>query len=201
MKRNAILRIVYVVTAITIILIAVYLLYANYIQADSVSEQIVSESMVDLGSDGAKKVRLSISGREGTIRVYRSLYSNCEYRLTGFEKDLRVSSVISATNKKIIEVSGFVGVHAENKQFFVLDDRYCPTPVAFEKNGVKEYNVYSDEPNFLVQDMNADGFTDLASDWRDYDRDPLINGFRDIYYFNPDTLTFQFNNRESIVYN
>ncbi|MFA5158698.1 MAG: hypothetical protein WC451_05960 [Patescibacteria group bacterium] len=201
MKRSVILRSVYIIAAIAIILIAFYFLYSNFIQADTLDEQIINEAMIDLGSSGTKKVRLLISGREGTIKVYRSLYSNCEYRLTGFEKDLRVIGVISVGEKKMIEVGGFVGVHAENKQFFILDDRYCPKPVVFEKNGTVEYNIYSDEPIFLVQDMNADGYVDVASDWRDYDQNPLKNGFRDIYYFNPESFSFQFVKRESIVHN
>lgn len=200
MNRKSLLKTVYIILTLVVILSGVYFLYKNYISADAITAEKIVETKVDLGDLGQKKVRISTGSKGGNIEILKSL-SSCSTKLTGFEKDVNVSGVINAGKKKFIEITGPVGIHAENKQLFLVEPNLCLKAVAFEKNTAIEYNIYSDEPNFLVQDFNSDNYVDIASGWRDYDKDPLLNGFRDIYLFDSSSTRFKFSHREQVEHN
>lgn len=200
MKRKSLLKTLYIILALLVILSGIFFLYKNYISADATTAEKIVETKVDLGDLGQKKIRISTGSEGGNIEIERT-FSSCPAKLTGFEKDVDVSGVVIAGKKKLIEITGPVGIHAENKQLFLVEPNLCLKAVAFEKNTAIEYNIYSDEPNFLVQDFNSDNYVDIASGWRDYDKDPLVNGFKDIYLFDSSSTRFKFSHREQVEHN
>ena len=155
---------------------------------------------VDFGGNiGSKNVRVTISKNQGKIEIEKNLFSNCAADLTGFQDEAKISGVISlGAGQKAVEISGLAGAHAENRQYFIIDKNFCPVAIAFVKDNQINYNIYSDEPNFAVQDINGDGATDITSDYRNYDLDPIANGTRDQYIYNQKNQDFEFSRSENI---
>ena len=201
MLRKNLVRLIYLFAALIIVFFAVYVLLHSKIFADDLG----GGNKMDLnfsGSLGKKIVEIIINGNVGKIKVSQSLFSSCSTGLTGFQREAKIQGLVNFSPKmKAIEVSGIAGVHAENRQYFTVDGNSCPHPTAFVKNGIVSYNIYNDEPHFIVQDLNGDGFIDLASEYRNYDLDPILDGVRDIYFFTPESQNFVFNRSENFKYN
>ncbi|MEI8061136.1 MAG: hypothetical protein WCG99_02480 [Candidatus Berkelbacteria bacterium] len=160
------------------------------------------QQIINLGSGlESKTVRTAVSNNKGSIEVDKSMFSNCSSALSGFQDEAKIRGTISVGgDKKLIEVVGVAGAHTENRQYFSVDNNYCPKPIAFVKNGTINYNIYSDEPSFLLQDFNADNVTDLAVEYRNYDLSPILDGARDIYIFDSIGNKFDFSRTESFQY-
>jgi len=201
MLRNNLVRLIYLFATLIVIFFAVYALLHSKIFADDLG----GGNKMDLnfsGSLGKKTVETIINGNVGKIQVNQSLFSSCSVSLTGFQKEAKIQGLVDFSPKiKAVEVRGIAGVHAENRQYFSVDGNSCPRPVAFVKNGIVSYNIYSDEPHFIVQDFNEDGFVDIASEYRNYDLDPILDGIRDIYLFTPGSQNLIFNRSEIFKYN
>lgn len=172
-------------------------------QAFANDSKIIEQQKIDFGGrNGAMDVRLIISPSEKRIEIKKNFYSNCSRELIGFQDEVKIKSVVKiGKDIQAVEISGSAGVHAENKQFFIIDTNYCPLPIGFVKNSEISYNIYSDEPYFLVQDINADSYTDLAADYRNYDLDPIVDVRREIYIFDSVKNQFIYNRLESFQYN
>ena len=160
------------------------------------------QQIINLGSGlESRTIRIAISNNKGSIEVEKSMFSNCSYDLSGFQNEAKICGTISVGgDKKLIEVVGVAGAHTENRQYFSVDNNYCPKPIAFVKNGTINYNIYSDEPSFLLQDFNADNVTDLAVEYRNYDLSPIVDGARDIYIFDSIGNKFDFSRTENFQY-
>jgi len=200
MLRNNIVRLIYLFAVLIIVFFAVYALLHSKIFADDLG----GGNKIDLnfsGSLGKKTVETIINGNVGKIQVSQSLFSSCSTNLTGFQREAKIQGLLDFSPKmKAVEVAGIAGVHAENRQYFTVDGNSCPHPVAFVKNGIVSYNIYSDEPHFMVQDQNGDGFIDVASEYRNYDLDPILDGVRDIYLFAPGSQNLIFKSSENFKY-
>lgn len=201
MQRSNLVRFIYLFAILAIVFFALYALLHSKIFADDLG----GGNKVDLnfsGNLGKKTVEVIINGNVGKIQVSQSLFSSCSTSLTGFQREAKVQGLVNFSPKvKAIEISGIAGVHAENRQYFTVDSNSCPHPMAFVKNSVVSYNIYSDEPNFIVQDLNTDGFIDVASEYRNYDLDPILDGVRDIYLFTAESQNFIFKRSEIFKYN
>jgi len=186
---------IYLLFFLTMILTFVYYFFLNVAKADPLYSQNGENKIVDFGSDfGSRQLSVSIEERgKGKISVKKSFSSYCRYDLSGFEEIVMINSTLKISNSaNAVEISGAVGAHGENRQYFILDENLCPKPLAFVKNNNIIYNVYSDQPSFKVEDFNQDGWQDIAAEYRDYDRNPLIDGRRDIYLLDPKNQQFIF---------
>ncbi len=160
------------------------------------------QQIINLGSGlESRTVRTKVSNNKGNIEVEKSIFSNCSYDLSGFQDEAKIRGTISVGGgKKLVEIVGVAGAHTENRQYFSVDNNYCPKPIAFVKNGTINYNIYSDEPSFLLQDFNADNVTDLAVEYRNYDLNPIVDGVRDTYIFDSIGNKFDFSRTENFQY-
>jgi hypothetical protein len=187
-----------------LILVAIIIAGASffYYQAFANDSEMIEQQKIDFGGrNGTLDVRLIISPGEKRIEIKKNFYSNCSKELIGFQDEAKIKSVVKiGKDIQAVEISGSAGVHAENKQFFILDTNYCPLPIGFVKDSEISYNIYSDEPYFLVQDINTDSYIDLAVDYRNYDLDPIVNAKREIYIFDFERNRFVFNRLEFIKY-
>jgi len=194
MAKKSSLKIVY--SSISLLLIAVisYYLYTTIASADQGLDNGDLSKFLDFGGNiGAKRVSLNISDSGGEIEIKRSGNSSCSQKISGFEKEAKIVSLVDISgNLKAVEVSGFVGAHSEGRQYFILDETSCPKALAFVKDGIKVYNIYSDQPSFKFEDFNYDGWYDLAPEYRNYSADPLLDGVREIYLFNPLQNQFEY---------
>jgi len=200
MERKSISKIVYLLIVILAVGVLVYLFWANVVGADSLAGKAADSKIIDFGGNVSKKeVSVIFSGDDGgKITVKKSIISSCSHKLEGFEKTATINSlIIIGADKKMLEISAPVGVHSENRQYFILDQNLCPQPLAFVKNSAIDYNIYSDQPSFKLQDFNDDDWLDIASEFRDYDKNPLLDGIRDIYLFNGQKNDFEFNRSET----
>ncbi|PIU24311.1 hypothetical protein COT12_01710 [Candidatus Berkelbacteria bacterium CG08_land_8_20_14_0_20_39_8] len=187
-----------VISALLITAGSVFLFQRNIFASDLGGGE---ENTVDFGGNiGKKIVRTQISNNRGKIEIEKNIFFSCSHQLGGFQDEARISRLINFGSQKALEISGIAGVHAENRQYFQIDSQLCPIPIVFEKDGNISYNIYSDEPNFLLQDFNGDQILDIASEYRNYDADPLIDGFREIYIFNASSNQFEFNRSENFQY-
>jgi len=202
MFRQSIFKTIYIIFFLGILMIASYYLYSNIAKADPIVGTNGDTKLLDFGNNiGAKQIFVKISGKEGEIIVKRSFASYCSQKLSGFENSVKIDSVINlGGEEKLIEISGPVGIHAENRQYFFLDSNYCPKPVSFVKNNQKVYNIYSDEPSFKLIDYNSDGYLDIGAEYRNYDKDPLIDGIRDIYLFESSKNDFVYSRSEGFTW-
>ncbi|TSC94323.1 MAG: hypothetical protein Athens101428_366 [Candidatus Berkelbacteria bacterium Athens1014_28] len=163
--------------------------------------QLGGESKIfDFGNDvGEKKVFLQFSDNRGKLYVKKNFYSYCYISLSGFEQSAVVNQLsIGHDQLKIIEVSGYVGAHSENRQYFYLDSNLCPKAITFEKEGELSYNIFSDEPNFILQD--DDGLINLIVEFRNWDTDPISETIRDRYFFESEKQKFIFAGSENFSY-
>lgn len=193
-------KITYLLIAIAVIgIVGVFLFRSKIFAADLGGGD---QQTVDLGgSFGGKSIKVSISGNNGKIELEKNLFSSCKTNLSGFQNEAKISGTINLdNNEKAVEIVGLAGAHAENRQFFIADNNYCFKPLAFVKNGTMSYNIYSDEPNFLLQDFNADGISDIAAEYRNYDLNPILDGIRDIYLYNSSSRQFEFMRSENFQY-
>lgn len=199
MERQSAKKIIYLIVLILVLAAIGYIFYAGIVGADSLGGRVKEEKMVDFGgSTGSKEVSITFSGTSGKISLKKSIFSSCSHNLVGFEKAASIGPLVSIdSNRKALEISSPVGVHSENRQYFVLDQNQCPAPMSFVKNGAIDYNVYSDQPSFKLQDFNLDGLIDIGVEFRDYDKDPLQDGIREIYLFNDINNSFDFGRREN----
>lgn len=156
------------------------------------------QQLLDLGSDfGKKNVWVIFSNNSAKIEIEKNLFSSCSFDLTGFQTEAKIVGTVQINNKeRAIEISGPAGAHSENRQYFIIDMNYCPKPLSFVKNNGVSYNIYSDEPSFVLQDFNADGIIDLAVEFRNYDLDPIVDLVRDIYLLNNEGHQFVFQRSE-----
>ncbi|MCX6812775.1 MAG: hypothetical protein NTW79_04160 [Candidatus Berkelbacteria bacterium] len=193
-KRKALLFVI-----VLLIVAAGFLVEHSFAASDpKVDENGDVQTLNFAGSIGDKKVFVPFSVDSGEIIIKNSAISYCSAKLFGFEQSVKINQLLKiADDISAIEISGYVGVHAENRQYFYLDDQLCPKPLAFVKNGETSYNLISDEPNFLLLDFNTDGFLDVASENRNYDLDPITDGIRDIYLFNSVAKEFKFERSEN----
>ncbi len=153
------------------------------------------------GSFGQRTVRVNINAGQGKIEIEKNLFTDCNSNLVGFQDEAKIRGTISVSSgDKAVEITAAVGAHSENRQYFTIDKNFCPQPLAFVKDGAISYNIYSDEPNFLLQDFNDDGSTDIAAEYRNYDLNPIVDGTRDIYFFDPKTNQFMFSQTENFQY-
>lgn len=193
-------KLVYWILAIGVIAAAGSFLYHSKIFASDLGGG--DQKTLDLGLGlGHKNVRLTISNGNGKIEVTKNMFSGCESKLTGFQNEAKIRGTVSfGENLKAVEVFADVGAHSENRQYFIIDKNFCPKPISFVKNNLVSYNVYSDEPSFLLQDYNGDGVTDLAVEYRNYDLNPIIDGMRDIYFFDLNNNKFEFSRTDKFQY-
>lgn len=191
--RNTILKIIYLTFFAAAIVVVSILLYRNYIAANINISANGDRQLLDFGEElGKKYVLVNIENSQGEIIIKKGLDSYCKSVLSGFEKTVKIDGIFLVGGERLIAISGPVGVHSRSKQFFYLDSEICPKPVSFAKDGVKVYNIYSDQPNFLEEDFNADGVVDFATEFRNYDLNPLVDGIREIYIYNRENHQFEF---------
>lgn len=198
--KNIALKVVYWFLAVIIIAAAGAFLYRSKIFASDVGNG--DQQMIDLGGGfGSRNVRVRLNNNVGKIEIEKNIFTSCNSNLTGFQNEVKIrGTILLGNNERAIEVVGDVGAHAENRQYFVTQNNFCPKPLSFVKNGTVSYNIYSDEPSFLLQDLNADGLTDLAAEYRNYDLNPIIDGTRDIYLFDSKNRQFIFERTENFQY-
>jgi len=199
MQRPLILKIFYVVIfAALIIGLAVYL-YLNLISADSNVGENGDAKYLDFGgTHGRRQVILKMNGKDGEIGLVKSLTRSCSSKISGFEKSGKIDSLINlGENFNVIEISGLVGAHSENRQYFYLDSNSCPKPIGFVKNGNRAYNIYSDQPSFSMLDFNVDGWQDIGVEQRNYDANPILDGIREIYLYSPNSKEFVYQRLEN----
>ncbi|MCX6810959.1 MAG: hypothetical protein NTY30_04515 [Candidatus Berkelbacteria bacterium] len=198
--KKLLYKILYFLSVIVIIgAVGVFIYHSRIFAADLGGGD---QQIIDLGNGlGGKTVKVIINGNNGKIEIEKSLFSGCGIDLAGFQNEAKIRGTISlGMEEKVVEISGTAGAHAENRQFFTIDKNYCPKPIVFVKNGAVSYNIYSDEPSFLLQDFNADGATDLAAEYRNYDLNPIIDGTRDIYLFDIINRQFVLSRSENFQY-
>jgi len=202
MSRQSIFRTIYFLFFISVTIIAGYLLYLNIAKADPIVGENGDAKILDFGQNIGKKqlfVKIKEKGK-GEIIIKKSFSTYCNYELSGFEITAKINPLLQLSeNEKIIEVLGSVGIHGENRQYFILRPDLCPFPLAFVKSDQKVYNIFSDQPSFIVKDYNSDGFLDLAPEYRNYNKDPLHDGLRDIYLYDGSKKEFVFERSESYV--
>jgi len=198
--KSALPKIVYCLLAIVVITAVGILLFRAKIFASDIING--DQQMIDLGQGfGSRNVRVSVNKNVGKIEIEKNLFSSCNTELTGFQNETKIRGTISlGNNEKAVEVVGDAGIHGENRQYFTIENNFCPKPISFVKNDTVSYNIYSDEPIFLLQDFNADGITDLAAEYRNYDLNPIVDGTRDIYLFDRKNQQFVFKRTESFQY-
>ncbi|OIN90289.1 hypothetical protein CO019_00790, partial [Candidatus Berkelbacteria bacterium CG_4_9_14_0_2_um_filter_42_30] len=202
MFRQSIFKTIYIIFFLGVLAIASYYLYSNIAKADPIVGTNGDTKLLDFGGDiGARQIFVRISGKDGEMIVKRSFTSYCSQKLSGFENSVKIDSLVNlGGDEKLIEISGPVGVHAENRQYFFLDSNRCPKPLSFAKNGLVVYNIYSDEPSFKLIDYNSDGYLDIGAEYRNYDKNPLVDGVRDIYLSRPDKSSFVYSRSESFTW-
>lgn len=200
MRHKFFSKIIYFLLSVVIIAATGVFIFRSRIFASDIGGG--DQQTLDLGSNlGSKTVRITINGNEGKLEISKNLFSSCRIGITGFQNEAKIRGTIKlGTSLKAIEITGPAGAHAENRQFFITDEQYCPKPLTFAKNGNINYNIYSDEPGFLQQDFNSDGATDLAVEYRNYDLNPILDGTRDIYLFDKANKRFEFSRTESFRY-
>lgn len=199
MERQSANKIVYLVALILVLFALGYVFYAGLVGADPLGPKPQESKTIDFGGDvGEREVSIAFSGTSGKISVKKSIFFSCSYSLVGFEKTASIGALVSIGSGKIaLEISAPVGVHSENRQYFTLDQNLCPQPLQFVKNGAIDYNVYSDQPSFLLEDFNSDGWLDIGVEFRDYDKNPLEDGIREIYLYNSTNSNFEFSRNEN----
>lgn len=199
MERKSVSKIVYLVISILILVVLGYIFFTDIVGADSLVGKSGETKTVDFGDDiGKKEVSIIFSGSDGgKIGLKKSVFLSCSHKLAGFEKKAVIGPLVTiGPGEYALEIAAAVGVHSENRQYFVLDKNLCPQPLAFVKNGAVDYNVYSDQPSFKLQDFNGDGWLDIAIEFRDYDKNPLQDGIRDIYLYQNEKNHFEFSHNE-----
>lgn len=195
MFHKSIFKTIYLLFFLTMILTFIYYFFVNIAKADPLYSQNGENKIVDFGPDfGDRQLSVAIEERgKGKITLKKSLSSYCRYDLSGFEETVTIGLTLKISQSaNAVEIFGPVGAHSENRQYFILDSNLCPKPLAFVKNNNLMYNVYSDQPSFKVEDFNHDDWQDIAAEYRNYDENPLIDGTRDIYLFDPKNLQFTF---------
>ncbi len=147
----------------------------------------------DLDDKGTDETILITKYRQddGTHDHYIEIENNYNLfsKLEGFELDVTFcdQEVIKLDDKNLaICVSGFVGAHSKNLQL-----------VSYQSSGLSFYqyikgeiitnNIYTDSPNFTIYDYNDDKKSDLIIDYRDYEKNPLVDITRMYYYFDADS--------------
>jgi len=202
MFRQSIFKIIYIVFFLGVLGITSYYLYNNVAKADPITGTNGDTKLLDFGDDiGIKQIFVRINDKEGEIIIKRSFVSYCSQELSGFENSVKIDSLVNfGGNEKLIEISGPVGVHAENRQYFFLDSNHCPKPLSFAKNNRKVYNIYSDQPSFKLIDYDSDHYLDIGAEYRNYDKNPLVDGIRDIYLFKVDKGGFVYSRSESFTW-
>jgi len=201
MSRQSILKTIYIIFFLVITVAALYYLYTSAAKADPIVGEYGDKKILDFADNtGQKPVFVRIVGKDGEIIIKRSIISWCSYKLSGFENEVKINSLVDfGSGEKLIEVAGPVGIHAENRQYFYLDLNLCPQPIIFAKNNVLVYNVYSDQPSFKLLDFDSDGYLDIGAEYRNYDKNPLVDGIRDIYLFEPKNRNFNYSRSEKFV--
>lgn len=198
MQRAVILKIFYIISFSALIIGLGFYLYFSLVKADTSVGENGDIKFLDFGGNiGQKQMVLKVDGKNGTISVNQTMLSSCSQKIVGFEKSAKIDSLISiGEGFRVIEISGLVGAHSENRQYFYLDEKKCPQALAFVKNGSKVYNIYSDQPSFKLIDFNVDGWQDVGVEMRNYDADPIVDGMRDIYLYNPVAKEFVYSRSE-----
>ena len=199
MIRKSAFKTIYLFFFLVVIMIIGYFLYSNIVGADPIVGETGDSRILDFaGNIGKKQIFVKFRAKGNSeIIVKKSLSSYCSQKLSGFEDSAKIGSLINTGNDlKLIEISGFVGVHSENRAYYLLGDDLCPKPIIFVKKDMIVYNIYSDQPSFKLQDFDGDGFVDLATEYRNYDKNPLIDGIREIYLYNPQKQSFGYNRSE-----
>lgn len=200
MERKSISKIVFLLILILALAALGYVFYASVVGADPLTGRPGESKTIDFAGDiGKKEVSITFSGNNaGKISVKKSIISSCSHKLEGFEKTAAIGPlIVIGPGKKALEIAAAVGIHSENRQYFVLDQNLCLKPLAFVKNGVVDYNVYSDQPSFKLEDFNGDDWSDVGVEFRDYDKNPLQDGIRDIYLYHNEKNNFEFSRNET----
>lgn len=194
MKKFKIKKTGYLIIVITIFIACISIFYTEVIGNDfnNISDKFDARTLSFSGE--AKIVKASID--ENKITVRKNFYTTCSNELSGFENQIVIDNTIKTQNGDIISVSGYVGAHAENRQFFYLDDENCPRQIAFYKSNQKFYNIYSDEPNFEVVYAENGDLKSLIADYRNYDLDPTKDILRQFYQY--DSANRQFNYQKTV---
>jgi len=202
MIKNSFYRRIYLVFVTAIVVTLAYYFFAGLAKADPTVGESGDHKMLDFGGKiGRKEVFIEVTNQPGKITIKRSLFSWCSSELSGFENEAKINGLWGTSeNQRLIEIAGPVGAHGENRQYFYLDANLCPLPIAFVKNDLSVYNIYSDEPNFTIADFNSDNYLDIGAEYREYDKNPLVDGIREIYLFLPQERIFIFNKSEKIVW-
>jgi len=199
MFRTTTYKIIYLVVSIFAIAALTYFLYQNFIAADIEISANGDQKLLDFSADiGKKMVFLRFENKKGEIIVKKNLANYCRHSLSGFESSVKIDGTLDINDQlKLVEISGPVGIHSRSKQFFFLDQNHCPQPTVFVKDGQRMYNIFSDQPSFKIADFNGDNYPDIAAEYRNYDLNPLIDGIREVYYFNFETKSFVYDHSEN----
>lgn len=153
------------------------------------------------GEVGKKKIFIQFYSNKQRLYVQKNYFTYCYIPLIGYESSAKITQFISGSNqKKLIEVSSYVGVHSENRQYFYLKNDLCPKNIIFEKNDELSYNISSDEPNFILHSDDKGNILDLIVENRNWDADPLLETVRDIYVFDNENLKFKYARSENFSY-
>ena len=194
MKKFKIKKIGYLVIVATILIacISIFLVEVTSRDFNNISDQYDARTLIFFGKNKVIKAEIG----KNKVSVKKNFYTTCTNNLDGFEDQIVIDNTIKTANDNIFSISGYVGAHAENRQFFYLDEESCPKQIAFYKSNQKFYNIFSDQPNFeLVYSENGD-LKSLIVDFRNYDLDPTKDILRQFYDY--DSANHQFNYLKTI---
>ena len=179
---------------------------SNLISADVfVGKEGYSRKYFDATIDGQNAKFEIETHKEGdkyihTLYARKNLLEKADFKLTGFDEDIFLCSSpvvgLGSNYGQALCFVGNVGAHSRNIQLIKYDGQKFSETKIMEGTS-QNVNIYSDVPNFLVEDYNTDGITDLIVDFRNYEKDS-IDAIRN--YFRGTVSGFVFDKKENIIY-
>jgi|GEM_PF-1629977 len=200
-------RAIYYVGVIGVTLAYFGLLFkTNLISADVfVGREGYNHKYFDAMIDGQKDKFEIETYKEGekyihTISTQKNLFEKIDFKLTGFDEDIFLCSSpvvnLGSNYGQALCFVGNVGAHSRNIQLIKYDNQKF-TEIKIMEGTNQAINAYSDVPNFLVEDYNADGITDLIIDFRNYEQNS-VDAIRN--YYRGTVSGFVFDKKENIIY-
>lgn len=196
-KSKALFALIFLALAVSL---SVVYLYGRISADESVPEgKVISSKTADLDLDGdGKKENIQINkyqnGRrlDFYLQIKQPFYGYEMQRLSGFEEEADFCenpTIDIGSDKKLLCITGFVGVHSQNIQFI----RYKGSIeiISFEKDDEALLSVYTDAPIFETTDENSGQSAKICLMNRNYDMDPLVDTIRECYYFSGERFIYK----------
>lgn len=135
--------------------------------------------MLETSETGGQKNRFNLT-------IYQSMFNKQSIELSGFEKYAAIENHLSFQDKDYLFITGDVGAHSKNLVVVKVENKEISS-VGFLKLDKSEITLTSDLPHFEFSSADT---LDIITFNRDYEKDPLLNLWKEKYQLKNNNFVF-----------